>query len=136
MSDLRLINPSSGNQRASHQDKDESSMDTSGSFVGDVDVCEVESINSFVGYIEGVHSFPSSGTDNAPISTQVDDVDYSCTVATSQSTEDTPDASESSSVSSVVKPFNGSKKYKKKGLKRVVSSVRCRLCCPLVKPKK
>ena len=130
----------STNRHAIHTDVDHSSVGSNASFLGDVDVLtsmlsgarvedvaaskdaeeeyEIKSDSSFVGYIDGVHSFPSSNTDGEHVGVKTSDLE--CTVATSESTDDTLQEASGVHLRCVDKLVKKSKKTKGKGVKDVL----------------
>lgn len=144
---VNLTHSRSGDVRSTRTDGDDSSVGSK-SFLGDVDVltsmlsgarvedvaasqdteddCEIESESSFVGYIDGVYSFPTSNVEGKHFGVQTSDLE--CTVATSESTDDT-NAQDVSEIhfTGVGKPVNNSKKKKGKGVKYLFASIRRRM---------
>lgn len=152
------IDPVSSKQCIPRCEDDELSVDTSGSFLGDIRVLTtllsgaspnnvyssqsneygfgIDSDNSFVGYIDGVYSFRTSNSSGSSTDEQAqvqseDVLKYDYTVATSQSTEDSnnPDVT----VKYIDEATNGTIRKKKKSFKAILSSLRRNFCCASVK---
>lgn len=151
-----MIDDTPSNPSTSPFEDDELSVDSSGSFLGDIhvlttlisgagphnvyssqsheEVFGIDSDSSFVGYIDGVHSFHTcnnsgSGTEDEQVvvARTEDPVEYDSTVATSQSTEGSSNLGVH--VKSIDEPAKVAKKKRKKSFRDLVSSLRRTVWC-------